>query len=73
MLIEVCAKIRFNKNPTNWWGRQNAGKLKFDKKPWKAEFLAVFFSKFEKCRPDVADDVISGVTVEWNRSAWMSL
>ena len=38
--------------------------LKFDPKPSEAPFSAVLFN-FDKCRPKVASDVISGVTVEW--------
>ena len=32
-------------------------------KPSKAAFAVVFFSNFDKCRPEVADDVKSGVAV----------
>ena len=32
-------------------------------KPSKAAFSVVFFSNFDKYRPEVADDVISGVAV----------
>ena len=50
--------VIWNKKPSNWWGRQNAAPLKFDPKLSKAVFLAVF-SNFDKCRPEVADEVIS--------------
>ena len=51
-----------NKKPTNWWGRQNAAPLKFDRR--QAAFSAVF-SNFEKCRPDAADDPMSGLAAEY--------
>ena len=52
-----------NKKSTNWWGRQNATPLKFNPKPHEASFSAIS-SNFEKCRPEVADDVISSVAVD---------
>ena len=55
--------LKLNKKPTNWWGMQNAAPLKFDPKPSDATFSAVF-SNFKKCRPEVANDVISGVAVD---------
>ena len=47
-----------------WWGRQNAAPLKFDPKPSEATFSVVFLN-FDKYRPEVADDVISGVTLDY--------
>ena len=38
--------ILWNKKPTNWCGRQNAGPLKFDTKPSEAAFWEVFFLTF---------------------------
>ena len=49
--------------PAIGWATQNAAPLKFDSKPSKAAFLAVF-SNFDQCQPEVADDVQSGVIVE---------
>ena len=54
----------FNKKHTNWCGRQNAVPLKFDRKPKEVALFSAVFSNFEKCRPEVADDVISGVATE---------
>ena len=53
-----------NKKSTNWWGRQNAAPLKFDKKLLEIAFSPVFFSNFDHCRPQVAEDIIFGVAVE---------
>ena len=46
-----------NKVANNWLGRQNAAPLKFDPKLSDTAFSAVF-SNFDKCRQEVADDVI---------------
>ena len=42
---------------------QNTAPLKFDQKPSEATFSPVF-SNFNKCQPEVADDVISGAVVD---------
>ena len=44
--------------------RQNAVPQKFDPKPSEVALLAVF-PNFDKCRPEVAGDVVSGVAVDW--------
>ena len=49
--------------PTNWRSRQNAAPLKFDLKLSEAASSDVLWN-FDKCRPEVADDVISGVPME---------
>ena len=49
--------------PIKWWGRQNAAPLKFDPKPSEAAFSAVF-SNFDKCRLEIAGDVMSDVAVD---------
>ena len=48
-----------NKKPTNWWGRQNA-------KP-KALGGGIFgrFLNIDKCRSEVAGDVISHVALDY--------
>ena len=56
----VAPAKQLNKKPTNWWRRQNSSLLKFDPKPSEAAFL-----NFDICRTEVADDVISGVAVDW--------
>ena len=64
--ILYFTQILPNKKPTYWWGtgeRLKAVKLKFDQKPQEAAFSAVS-SNFEKCRREVADDVISGLAVD---------
>ena len=53
-----------NTMPTNWWGRINATPLKFYRKPSEAAFSTVS-SNFDKCRPEVADDVISSEAVDY--------
>ena len=55
---------QWNKKPTNWWGRQNAVPLKFDPKLSEAAFSA-FFPNFDKCRSEVAGDVMSGAAVHY--------
>ena len=60
ILAYVNNEIKKNKKPINCWGRQNATPLKFDLKPSEAVFSAVF-PNFDKCRPEVAGDVVSGV------------
>ena len=52
--------------PKNWF---SAAPLKFDPKPSEAIYAAIL-SNFEKCRPEVADNVIADVAVD---SAWMSV
>ena len=55
--------FKTNKKPTNWLGRQNTAKLKFEPKPTEAAFSAVF-SNVVKCPSEVAGDVMSGVAVD---------
>ena len=50
-------------NPQAEVGWQNATPLNFDPKPSDAAFSSVF--EFDKCRPEVVGDVISGVIVGW--------
>ena len=50
--LEDIASSRGNKNPTNWWGRQNAAPQKFDRKPSEAAFWTVFLN-VHKCVADV--------------------
>ena len=52
-----------NKKTTKWWGRQNTAPLKFELKPSEATFSAVF-PNLDIFRPEVADDVISGVAMD---------
>ena len=59
---EICFK-NINNTPAYWWGKQNAARLKFDPKPSEAIFSAVF-SHFDKCRSEVAGDVISSAAVK---------
>ena len=51
-----------NKKLTNWWGKQNAAPLKFD--PKLSEVAFSVFPNFDKCRPEIADDVIFGEAVD---------
>ena len=45
------------------WARHNASPIKFDPKPPAVTFSAVFFI-FDKSRPEVPGDVISGVAID---------
>ena len=45
-------------------GGKNPAPLKFDTKLSEATFSDVFFSNFEKCQQEAADDVIFGLDVE---------
>ena len=51
--------INVNKKPTNWWGRQSAAPLKFVPNRQRRN-LRSFVSNFDKCRREVAGDIISG-------------
>ena len=55
--------ILTNTKPPIGWDRPNAAPLKFDTKPSSAAF-SVVFSSFNKCQPEVAVDVVSGVAVD---------
>ena len=63
MVITGIAVLAFamNKMPTYWWGWQNVASLKFGPKPSEAAFRMFFL---DKCRPEEASDVISGVLVD---------
>ena len=44
-------------------GQAKRRTTKIGPKPSKVAFSVVFFGNFDKCRPEVADDVIVGVAV----------
>ena len=48
----------------NWWGRQNAAPLKFDRPKAVGGGIFDCFSNFNIYRPEFADDVITGKAVE---------
>ena len=57
-------KIKKTRSPPIGWARQHAAPQKFDEKPQQVAFSVVFSPKFDKRRPEVAGDVISGVAVD---------
>ena len=57
------AVIQLNKKPTNWLGQAKRRATKIRPKASDTAFMAVF-SNFDNCRPEVADDVTSGVVAE---------
>ena len=42
---------KYNKTPTNWWGRQNAAPLKVENQSRRRLHLRTVFSNFHNCRP----------------------
>ena len=52
-----------NQKPTNWLGQARRRTTTIRPKPSEAAFSAVF-SNFNKCRPKVIGDVISGLAVD---------
>ena len=62
-ITRKCFRASLNKSPPTGLARQNITPLKFAPKPSETAFL-VGFTNFEKCRPEAAADVISGVTMD---------
>ena len=65
VLVKSVFDCNKNKTPSNRWGRQNVTPLKFDPKPSKAAFSAVWRGgSLGKCRREIADDVIFSLPVD---------
>ena len=56
--------ISSNKKPTNWLGQAKCHNTKIRPKAVRGGIFGRFFSNSDKCRPEVAGDVISGVVVD---------
>ena len=61
--LSKLSHAKYNKKPTNWLGQAKRRATKIRPEAVGGGFSAVY-SSFDKCRPEVAGDVISGVAAD---------
>ena len=64
MRVQIFSSIIQTRRKPIGWAIQNAAPLTFYQKASDAA-LSAGFSNFDKCRPEVADDVKSGVALDY--------